>query len=279
MHLRTLTLDDLPAAARLTDAVFGDGRREARLRRYLAIEPRGWFAIEESGTLAAIGGVITYRGFGWLGLMAVRPDRQRRGLGRTVATAAIDWARGQGCATLCLIATPAGLPMYERLGFVHDGVSQELSGTPAPARGPRFPLDCVVRPWTAADSSEVSAFDAPGFGANRSRVLTTYATEFAGSSWVARDGTGAVRGFLVVQDDRLGPWTATDDGVAEQLLDVALAGVRRPLRSGIVEPAAEALLVARGFDRTRALARMRLGPAVRVVPPPRVLAHASYAVG
>ncbi|MGZ6076649.1 MAG: hypothetical protein ACXWK6_02475, partial [Myxococcaceae bacterium] len=117
------------------------------------------------------------------------------------------------------------------------------------------------------------------FGANREHVLATYATEFAESSWVARDAGGAVRGFLVVQGDRLGPWTATDDEVASQLLEVGLASVVRPLRSGILDGAAEALLVARGFGRTRALPRMRLGRPVPASPAPRLLAHASYAVG
>jgi hypothetical protein len=96
---------------------------------------------------------------------------------------------------------------------------------------------------------------------------------------VARDAGGAVQGFLVVQGDRLGPWTATDDRVAAQLLDVGLAGVERALRGGILDGGAEALLVARGFGRTRMLPRMRLGPPVSASPVPRILAHASYAVG
>jgi hypothetical protein len=126
---------------------------------------------------------------------------------------------------------------------------------------------------------ETGRFDAPAFGADRTHLLSVYAAEFPASSWVARDGSGAVRGFLVVQNGSLGPWSADDDATAARLLDVALGGVRSPLRAGVLDPAAASLLLERGFVRTRPLPRMRLGPPVLRTRRPRLLAHASYAVG
>jgi predicted N-acetyltransferase YhbS len=246
MRTRRLTLVDVPAAARLTDAAFGGGPREDRLRRYLAIEPRGWFVVEETGLLVAVGGVVRFGTFAWLGLMAVRPERQRQGLGRTIAEEAIGWALGQGCSTVFLIATPAGIPLYARLGFVPAGESEELGGTPAPAARPSPPARCRVERWTAADTAEVGRFDAPAFGADRTHLLSVYAQEFPASSWVARDGTGAIRGFLVIQGGSLGPWSADDDATAAQLLDVGLPEVSEPLRAGVPDPGAAALLLARG---------------------------------
>jgi hypothetical protein len=208
--------------------------------------------------------------------MAVDPARQREGLGRTIADAAIGWARSQGCTTVLLIATPAGIPLYLRLGFVHDGESSELAGVPEPrpASGP-----CVVRSWKAEDTEEIARFDAPAFGADRGRLLAAYAREFSGSSWIARDVRGAVRGFLVLQGETLGPWSATDETVASQLLDVGLGGVRLSLKAGITDALGQRVLEARGLKRTRGLPRMRLGPAIAQASAPRLLAHASYAVG
>jgi len=279
MRLRHLRPDDVPAAAQLTAEAFGGAPREARLRRYLRLEPDGWFALDDARGLLGIGGVVRYRGFAWLGLMAVRSDRQGRGLGRAIAETAIEWARAHGCATVCLIATTAGLPLYERLGFVPDGESQELSSATrkaadAPPSGP-----CSVLPWCSKDTADIARFDAPAFGCDRATVLSAYAQEFARSSWVARDATGAARGFLVVQDDSLGPWTAEDDDTARQLLDVALTEARRPLRVGLIDAGAQPLLRDRGFAFTRVLPRMRLGPPIARRPGPRLLAHASYAVG
>jgi predicted N-acetyltransferase YhbS len=277
MRLRRLTPEDAVDAARLTSVAFGGEPREARIRRYLALEPEGWFTVEEEGALLAVGGVVRFGQLAWLGLMAVDPGRQREGLGRTVAEAAIDWARSQGSATICLIATPAGLPLYRRLGFVPDGESSELVGVPRASSAANG--TCSVRAWTAADTTEVARFDAPAFGANRGHLLAAYAREFPGSAWVARDGAGDVQGFLVVQGETLGPWCATDETVGAHLLDVGLAGVSARLRVGVIAPEGERLLAARGLERTRELPRLRLGPEVPRAARPHCLAHASYAVG
>lgn len=277
MQLRRLTLDDVVAGARLTAAAFGGEPREARLRRYLALEPEGWFAVEESGTLVALGGAVAFGRLAWLGLMVVDPARQRQGLGARVARVAIDWAHARGCSTICLIATPAGIPLYRRLGFVSDGDSHELSGAPRllPAGGQAV----AVKRWTPDDTAEIARLDAPAFGANRSRLLAAYAREFSGSAWVSRDERGRVSGFVVVQDDLIGPWCAVDERVGGRLLDVALRGVTRTFRVGALDALGAALLALRGFSAGRVLPRMRLGPPVPRAEHPHLLAHASYAVG
>jgi predicted N-acetyltransferase YhbS len=209
--------------------------------------------------------------------MVVDRARQRQGLGRTVARAAIDWARGQGCSTIHLIATPAGTPLYRQLGFVPDGESHELSGAPRPFRPTPGPAS--VHPWRSEDTDEVASFDAPAFGANRSQLLAAYAREFSSTAWVARDDNGCICGFILVQDDTLGPWCALDERVAGKLLAVALGGVTRQLKAGVIDDVGAELLAQRGFAPARALPRMRLGPTVPHHARPLLLAHASYALG
>jgi len=277
MQLRRLTLDDVVEGARLTAAAFGGEPRESRLRRYLQLDPEGWFGLEDAGELVALGGAVRFGALAWLGLMVVDRARQRQGLGRTVASAAIDWARAQGCSTIHLIATPAGAPLYQQLGFVPDGESHELSGMPRPLAAASGPAS--VRSWRSEDTEEVASFDAPVFGASRSRLLATYSREFSGSAWVARDERGRICGFILVQEDSLGPWCAVDDVVAGQLLDVALRGLTRTFRVGALDELATRLLARRGFCPGRALPRMRLGPPVPRAAHPLLLAHASYAVG
>jgi predicted N-acetyltransferase YhbS len=277
MQLRRLTSSDVVAGARLTAAAFGGEPREARLRRYLALEPDGWFAVEDSGTLVALGGAVAFGRLAWLGLMVVDPARQRQGLGARVAHVAIDWAHARGCSTICLIATPAGIPLYRRLGFVLDGDSHELSGAPRPL--PTGGEQVAVTHWTSEDTAEVARLDAPAFGADRSRLLAAYAREFSGTAWVARDERGRVSGYVVVQDDLIGPWCAADERVGGRLLDVALRGITRTFRVGALDALGVALLALRGFSAGRALPRMRLGPPVHRAAHPHLLAHASYAVG
>jgi GNAT superfamily N-acetyltransferase len=55
----------------------------------------------------------------------VIPAVRRRGIARRLMEAAIEWARGRGCAMLRLRTSVAGRPLYESLGFVL-GTEMEL---------------------------------------------------------------------------------------------------------------------------------------------------------
>jgi GNAT superfamily N-acetyltransferase len=58
---------------------------------------------------------------GWMGPIAVRPDRQGGGIGRTVVQAGADWLRNEGCTTIGLETMPRtieNIGFYSRLGFV-----------------------------------------------------------------------------------------------------------------------------------------------------------------
>jgi len=69
-------------------------------------------------------GVATVSGrVGWVGTIWVAPALRRRGLGRAITEAVIEELEASGCRTLVLVATEAGRPVYERLGFevlTHD---------------------------------------------------------------------------------------------------------------------------------------------------------------
>jgi GNAT superfamily N-acetyltransferase len=78
---------------------------------------------------------------GWMGPLAVRPDRQGEGLGSTMVRTGIEWLRGQGATTIGLETMPRtvdNIGFYSRIGLVpshltvtlvHD-VSRRPSGAP-----------------------------------------------------------------------------------------------------------------------------------------------------
>ncbi len=58
---------------------------------------------------------------GWMGPLAVRPDRQLGGLGKEIVGAAIDWLKQAGATTIGLETMPRtvdNIGFYSRLGFV-----------------------------------------------------------------------------------------------------------------------------------------------------------------
>jgi GNAT superfamily N-acetyltransferase len=58
---------------------------------------------------------------GWMGPLAVRPDRQGEGLGSTMVRLGIDWLKGQGALTIGLETMPRtveNIGFYSRIGLV-----------------------------------------------------------------------------------------------------------------------------------------------------------------
>lgn len=76
---------------------------------------------------------------GWMGPLAVRPDRQNEGLGKTIVQAGIDWLRSRGATTIGLETMPRtvdNIGFYSRLGFVPRYLTvtlvREVSRRPVP---------------------------------------------------------------------------------------------------------------------------------------------------
>ncbi|MBF9036883.1 GNAT family N-acetyltransferase [Rhodobacterales bacterium HKCCE2091] len=80
----------------------------------------GTWGRDADGALVAMGRLVGDGGcFAQVTDIAVRPDRQRQGLGRAVMTRLMDWAGANlpaGCY-LSLIADPGAERLYESFGF------------------------------------------------------------------------------------------------------------------------------------------------------------------
>src|SRR5437867_2882710 len=97
---------------------------------------------DEAGQVAAFNVAHRSGAEGWMGPLAVRPDRQGSGLGKTVVRAAADWLLEQGVTTLGLETMPRtveNIGFYARLGFAPGYLTVTLTndiatrGHPAPA--------------------------------------------------------------------------------------------------------------------------------------------------
>lgn len=76
---------------------------------------------DEDGRLAAFNLSHRSGAEGWMGPLAVRPDRQGAGLGKTVVRTAVDWLVDRGVTTLGLETMPRtveNVGFYARLGFL-----------------------------------------------------------------------------------------------------------------------------------------------------------------
>lgn len=106
--------DDLPPALRaqtLPAQDLCDAQRQGRL----------WVAQAGDGTVAGFALASRSGAQAFLDEMDVHPAHARRGIGRALVAAVVQWARAQGLVSLGLTTfshLPWNAPFYARLGFV-----------------------------------------------------------------------------------------------------------------------------------------------------------------
>ena len=171
---------------------------------------------EQAGRV--LGTVMAWRygeDFATVGMVIVASDVQGQGLGRKLMEAMLDRLAGR---TVVLNATAAGLPLYEKLGFVETGVihqHQAIAPGVAVAEGI---LGGRVRTMGQSDNglcnlySRASGMDRTALferlAANAHTVVLTRDHQTVGFAQVRRFG----RGWLV------GPVVAPDPGGAKALI-------------------------------------------------------------
>ncbi|MBV9887163.1 MAG: GNAT family N-acetyltransferase [Acidobacteria bacterium] len=262
MQLRVMTQQDIRGGVRLNTLV-GWNQTEADWERFLNASPNGSFVMEDGAKI--VGTAATFRfenKFAWISMVLVDPDYRNQGIGTSLLRRAIEYLDDTGMPTLKLDATPAGKPLYEKLGFVTEyeidrwilkrtatnESSQKAAGT------------------TAEDLSEVFEFDREAFGADRGALLRSLNEHAPDLTLVARGRnklTGYVFGRRGLFADHLGPWMARGvESARPQLAEF----LQRSSRDTIIvdafrsNPIAGDLLRENGFIPARLLTRMYRGP-------------------
>jgi len=156
---------------------------------------------DESGKVAAFN--IAHRSGreGWMGPLAVRPDRQAAGAGKTVVQTAVDWLVEQGVATLGLETMPRtvdNIGFYSRLGFAPGRLTVTMTNDIA-TRGHRAPLLWSQRPPAQRDAALAAARDlvdalAPGTDYTRELELTV---ELGLGDTALVEGKGGLEAFVL----------------------------------------------------------------------------------
>jgi GNAT superfamily N-acetyltransferase len=97
---------------------------------------------DEQGEIAAFNVAHQAGVEGWMGPLAVRPDRQSTGVGKTIVRTAADWLIDRGVTTLGLETmprTPENIGFYARLGFIPGHLTVTLTNEIA-TRGHAAPV-------------------------------------------------------------------------------------------------------------------------------------------
>ena len=259
MKLRTMTTDDIPAGMRLKDLA-GWNQTPADWRCFLESSPSGCFAAEVEGKVVGTAATIVYeQRFAWIGMVLVDPEFRGRGIGTRLLERTIEHLDAIGIGTMKLDATPAGRPIYQKLGFKDEHeIERWLLKRPVP--------EAVTAPKPHPVSDAVLQLDREIFGADRGSLLRALAAENP-DFVLGMERNGEIAGYTFGRRgtlaDHLGPWMARDENTAAVLLDEFLG--RSTRETVFVDGLRDRrfvsdMLLARGFKVSRPLTRMVRGP-------------------
>lgn len=174
---------------------------------------RGRVARDEAGGLL---GVALWWAFepaaARLGLVMVDPAQQGKGIGRRLVERVLEDAAGR---SMKLLATEAGKPLYDSLGFVEIGACRQYQGVSEVEPD----ADPDIRDAGPDDMPAILALDTAAFGAER--VPTLRALTAVGRAVVIEGGSG-VTGYAIERafgrGSVVGPIIAGDETDAIRLL-------------------------------------------------------------
>jgi GNAT superfamily N-acetyltransferase len=280
ISIRVLTPDDLEIADGIVTSAFGfTDSRAGEIQRYFTLETNRWFLAAYRDQPAGVVGATNYGPFTYLGMMTVRKELQRRGIGQAMLQHMLNWADSQAISFLRLDASEAGYPLYSRFGF--EMLDQALMFQLADYRpSSNFPQQ--VRPLKFQDIQTLADFDTPIFGANRAGLFQALLTDFPDRGFAVYDASGDMAGYLFAQTRRLGPWAACSPQAAESLLQAALTLIYKGVPLAIApkkNTAASDLLGRYGFNHVLTNRHMQRGrsdiPGQRTA----IYGETSFAVG
>jgi GNAT superfamily N-acetyltransferase len=260
ISMRPMTIQDIPFGLSLSSQA-GWNQTEADWAMLLEQSTAGCFLAyynqKEAGTVTT----VTYpKQLSWIGMMLVAPEYQRLGIGTALLRAATQSTLARGM--VCLDATTAGKPLYEKLGF------QELYRI---GRWLRPPAPLEIQSYTAChplNQESIPAildYDHPVFGADRTGILCILQRNTP-SLALFTEYDHEIKGFCLGRRGRryvqIGPVIADCLEIARDLLLSALktcAHHQVILDNMHQHPGWTQLLHDLGFVQQRTLIRMHLG--------------------
>ena len=131
MILREMLVDDLDQVMKIENELFSPPWTKEGFFTYLTRKDAMFLVVEEKGEILAYCGLIMVLDEGDITNVAVRPDRQKEGIGHFLMDSLIRLAEQQGVTTIHLeVRTGNGtaIRLYERMGFTKGNLLEPSMG-------------------------------------------------------------------------------------------------------------------------------------------------------
>lgn len=210
------------------------------------------------GTVCAINYANTVA---WIGMMLVNKEFRGRGISKLLLREAIN--KLDRCASIKLDATPAGKPVYLKLGFKDETILYRMAHPSVPKIALGRDSDNAVQ-VLPDDLPEVIEYDKAVFGADRSELIKILYKNYPELAFLIRENnkiTGFCLGRRGERYTQIGPVFAESTEVAQTLIQSVseyLSGQAVVVDIHANKPSLKAWLEGQGFVSQRPFDRMYL---------------------
>lgn len=222
------------------------------IKRMLNYEPNGCFIAEINSKPVGHVFSISYGRLGWIGLLIVKAEYRRRGIGTLLTKRAMNYLLSCKVEAMKLEAVSAIADLYRKLGFVDEydslrfiGVSRKI--TPLSSH--------CVNSLKKEEITKLAKFDGEYFGANRIKILTRLCYAHPKLCFVSYEEAKIV-GYIICRETqtgyRIGPWVCNPKNpqTAQELLTKCMTTMRRDEKLFVGVPAVNmaAVEILQDFD-------------------------------
>ncbi len=217
IQIRVMKIEDREFGLRLSRQARWN-QTEADWLRFMHFEPEGCFVAELDGYTVGTTTTCVFGNVAWIAMVLVDVNARGRGIGTRLLRYALDYLEDRRVLTIRLDATPAGRPVYEKLGFMAEYELARYEGV-----SPQYPASQQIVTELAPEAyRDVVEFDKKETGTDRGKMLVRLFGEFPqGLRIVRRQST--VEGYATIRPGanaiQVGPCVAATDAGAPLLSD------------------------------------------------------------
>jgi GNAT superfamily N-acetyltransferase len=197
----------------------------------------------------------------WIGMVLVDKDYRGRGIARLLMSSLLDLLKS--CGSVKLDATPAGQPVYEKIGFKNEYLIHRMIN-PSEIILHDTESSIIPEPILPSDIPEISKLDYSVFGAERTYLLGSLYNENPDKAFCLRHD-GRITAFLLGRKGRnyyqIGPVAAEGAVEARSLIESVLRILNgEPIVVDVLDDKPELIqwLKGTGFIHLRQFSRMYL---------------------
>jgi ribosomal protein S18 acetylase RimI-like enzyme len=232
------------------------------IKRMFNYEPYGCFIAEIKSKPVGHVFSISYGRVGWIGLLIVKPEYRRRGIGTLLTKRAANYLLSRKVKTIRLEAVSAIADSYRKLGFVDEYDSSRFVGASRKITSlSSYCVNCLKK----EEITQLAKFDAEYFGANRSRVLNRLYQDNPRFCFVSRKGS-KIAGYIMFRKTKsgykIGPLMCNPENpeVARELLMECMETIGHNVKLYVGVPAVNeiAVEILQDFDFTQYSKSVRL---------------------